>query len=388
MASRTVVFIDDAHTFGGAQIALGATVAALLSETEDTIVCVCTARTWTAIQTIAGASERLHFVEAPPAYPLNLFRFPVRIPPYLRLLRRLREAHPSPIWWLNLPDIEFGLAPLIALRAMGEWPRTYLHGTTRFSPYYAAASFPRRALSRIRDFVADRLLIGLHRQVTLPSRASQQELRERLPRSGLPLLDFLYPAMLVDLESISAPMDASQSPARPLNLWMIGAVVQVHKNNRLALHVLQHLRGRGYTVTLTVAGIGFDLPAFQSEAEALGIGQFITYLGWIGNPCAAAPKDAVVMIPSFHETLNMVAREAMHNGLRLVVSPIPVFREWIPDVFIAASFSVQDFSDRILDVLAIPSESVAVLYTATLQPFSREAFVEGFLIRSGPVQRQ
>ena len=42
---QLIVFVDDAHAFGGAQIALAWGVRALLRNTEERIVCVCTPRT-------------------------------------------------------------------------------------------------------------------------------------------------------------------------------------------------------------------------------------------------------------------------------------------------------------------------------------------------------
>ena len=49
-----IIFIDDAHTFSGAQIALAWAVRALLQNTPYHIVCVCTSRTRDAIQATAG----------------------------------------------------------------------------------------------------------------------------------------------------------------------------------------------------------------------------------------------------------------------------------------------------------------------------------------------
>jgi len=187
-----LVFIDDAPTFGGTQIALAWTIQIVLSRTDLPILCVCTARTRAAIEAVAGIHPRLQFQKAPAALPLNLFAFPFRLPSYWFLLRRIRRRGVEG-WWLNQADIEFCLAPLLVLRAFGEVPRTYLHGTGRFAFFYQAASWKRRLLSRVRDLIADRFVFRLHSLIVAPSRASQAEVETRIANHIGPALGYLYP---------------------------------------------------------------------------------------------------------------------------------------------------------------------------------------------------
>ena len=372
-----LVFIDDAHTFGGTQIALAWTIQIVLSRTDLPILCLCTARTRQAIEAVVGIHSRLQFEEAPAALPLNLFAFPFRLPSYWSLLRRIHRRGVAG-WWLNQADIEFCLAPLLVLRSLGEVPRTYLHGTGRFAFFYQAASWRRKLLSRLRDTVADRFVFRLHSLIVAPSRASQAEVQARLQSRRLPRLGYLYPP---SGEHAGLLQDSAAPAVAPaiLQLWMVGNVVQGHKNHRAALDLIEYLARNGHPATLTLAGVGPDMKSFQEEAARRNLASCITYLGWVADPCAIIPKQAIVFIPSFHETMNLVAREAMRYGLRLVVSPIPVFYEWIPEPLIAKDFSAEAFAARILAVSGITAVELTALYQHALARFSDELFLENLL---------
>jgi len=118
---KPIVFIDDAHTFGGAQIALAWAIHAILHRLPQPVLCICTAATREAIRQITGEDEKLHFIECPPALPLNLFSFPLRLRSFHKLLAPL-ACEGVVTWWLNLSGIEFCLAPLFVLRCLKLYP--------------------------------------------------------------------------------------------------------------------------------------------------------------------------------------------------------------------------------------------------------------------------
>ena len=372
-----IVFIDDAHTFGGTQTSMAWMIRVLLLKTEIPVMWICTARTRAGVEGIVGSHPRLEFVEAPSALPLNLFAFPLRLPAYWTLLHRIRRSGVRG-WCLSLADIEFGLAPLLVLRSMGEEPRTYLHGTGRFVFFHRAGSWKRRLLSRVRDMVANRFVFRLHTSIATHSRASQAEVDFRVASRKRPHTGHLYvPPVGLTTGILQTPAPPS-AKGQPIELWMIGNVIQGHKNCLAALDLLEQLALQGHAATLTIAGVGPDLERLQQEGERRGLADRITYLGWLADPCATAPKHAIVFVPSFHETMNLVAREAMRYGLRLVVSPIPVFHEWIPGALIADDFSPRAFAARTVQVSGMSADELAVLYRNALDQFSDEIFLENF----------
>jgi glycosyltransferase involved in cell wall biosynthesis len=375
--STPIVFIDDAHTFGGTQIALAWTIRLVLLKTDIPVLCICTPRTRAAIEAVNGEHPRLQFEEAPSALPLNIFTFPLRLPAYWFLLQRIRQGGVRG-WWLNLANVEFCLAPLLVLRAMGENTHAYIHGTGRFAFFHRGLKRKRRLLSFVRDAVANRFVFRLHHYLITASRASQAEVESRITSRKPPYIGYLYCPPIGVSDGLFKP-EAPSPEGSPIQLWMIGSVIQGHKNNLAALDVLEELARNGYPAMLTVAGTGSDLKEFENEAERRNLVGKITYLGWLSDPCSRAPKSAILLIPSFHETMNLVAREAMRYGLRLVTSPIPVFHEWIPASLIAADFSATAFAAKILEVGRMSAEELEVLYRNALDQFSDDIFIDDFL---------
>lgn len=375
-----IVFIDDAHTFGGAQIAMAWGIRVVLRDTSESIVCVCSNLTREAVEEVVGVSDRLRFVECPSALPLNLLSFPLRLIPVYRILQKLRRQGVR-AWWLNLSGIEFCLAPHIVLTSLGEEHKAWLHNTERFVFFQRDASLLRRIVGWTRDRVADYWLFGTYRWIVTPSRSATTALLERVTGSLCPAVFHLYyPTIDARSSRGSVPsVGDSGRGRRPLDLWLIGRIEYGHKNSQVALDILQILIGQGKEVTLTVVGDGPDNQDFRDRTAASSFADKVTFLGWRKDPWQAVPANAMVFIPSLYESMSLVAREAMMRRIRLVASPIAVFREWIPAAFLAADFQPQTFVAKILEVEAMQDTAVDSLYTGALSRFSDALFRESFL---------
>lgn len=374
-----IVFVDDAHTFGGAQIALAWAIRTILSETGDQVLCVSTDRTRQAIEEVAGISARLEFMECPAALPFNILTFPLRIPGWISLLLRIRRRGVH-AWWLSLPDIQFCLAPLVVLRCMGESPIGWLHNTERAIFFFPRGSRWRRTLCRLRDWLSERFVFSLYSLLLTPSRATASELSARLRNTGRPLLDHLYCPPIGDPSLVRKSEQGNSLPQseETINLWMIGRIEFGHKNNLLALELLSHLLRQGAAAKLTVVGDGPDRANLEVHAREFGLEDRVSFVGWKADPWDSVPQHSVVVIPSLYESMCIVAREAMLRGIGLVVSPIDVFHEWIPAALIAPSFSADVFAKTLFGVLGLPAEQLRAMYDTALARFSAATFAEAF----------
>jgi len=379
----SIVFIDDAHTSGGAQVALCLAIGAILRRTNDCVVCMCGPRTRNLLQQMVGHHARLNVIECPQALPLNILSFPLRLPRFLWILVRLRRTGVR-AWWLNLSGIEFCIAPLIVLRALGELPHAWLHNTQSTRYFTRTASWSRRCISRLRDGIADRWIFNLYPTLLTPSRASADDLASRLGGLKRTMIGHLYCPMVGEQSSGAEIFEGSdqQPESECISLWMIGRVDYGHKNNLAALDATDILRNMGKAVELVVVGDGPDLDHFKSTTVARGLDGIVTFLGWRDDPWKSVPSDAIVLIPSWYESLNLVAREAMSHGIRLAVSPLPVFHEWIPKQLIADDFSADAFAKAIIHVHGMRSSEMRQLYGKALRKFSDVNFVESFIAYS------
>ena len=373
---QPIVFVDDAHTFGGAQIALGWAIRAILHQCHtQPVVCVCTPATREAVKQITGEDKNLRFIDCPPALPLNIFTFPLRLWVFYKLLKPM-AGQGVRSWRFNLAGIEFCLAPLLILRLFGMHPIAWLHNNETFTFFNTNRSMPIKIVSWARDAMANRLIFGLYRLIVTTSHATEIALKTRFHCINPPLTGFLYPTVGLRIGPHKIEREVT-NPAH-IDLWMINRMDYKHKNNLAGLEVLKHLHDLGKPACLTVVGDGPDMAHFRSSTQELGLSGFVRFKGWQENPWESVPDNAIVLIPSFFESFCLVAREAMLYGARMVLSPLPVFFEWIPSKLIARDFSAEAFVEEIEEVFSMSRERVLALYTEALRKFTEEAFVVKF----------
>lgn len=371
-----IVFIDDANTFGGAQIALAWAIRAIMQNTDQKVVCICTARTKEAILRIVGDEERTTYVICQPALPLNIVSFPVRLVPFFKLLAPLKREEVE-AWWLNLSGMESCLAPLIILKMLGASHASWLHCTEARAILFPGRTPFRRILNRIRDLLADRILARLHPVLATPSKAASDILRKRAHTK----LDILHLYPTVGLPEDSKGKTRQPSPgdvSQRINLWMIGRIQFGQKNNRAAVDTLRALKRRGRAACLNIIGEGPDKEDLLADCSDLVSAGEVNFRGWSADPWSAVAGDDLVLIPSLWEGMPLIAIEAMLRGIRIVTTPLPMFYEGIPSEFIAQGFSGELLADQVERVLGIDLYEVPEKYAQNLRHFSGSSFVELF----------
>ena len=375
--AQPLVFIDDAHTFGGAQIALAWAIRAIVGNTGHSVVCVCPPRTREAILNVVGQSGKLRFVACPEALPLNVASFPLRILPFFNILRRLRQQGVS-AWWLNLSGIEFCLAPTFALSALGESHTAWLHGPESLSFLMPGRSRARKLLNRARDLVANHLLFRLHPVLATPSEAASEDARKRV--RGNAVISPLYPTVARPGSSLANVREAGKERDRKhcVTLWMIGRIEFGHKNNAAAVDTFRVLKRRGFETSLTIIGDGPDMAELIAGCSDLKTRDGLKFSGWSADPWLGVGPDDVVLIPSFWVSLSLVAIEAMLRGVRMVTTPLAVFHEAFPPQFIAGGFCGEALADQVERVLDMGQGDVLRLYDRALVKFSEDRFLRTF----------
>jgi len=374
---QPIVFVDDAKTFGGAQIALGWGIRSLLLHFPGVeVVCICSPLTRKAILRSTGAIEGLRFIDCPSALPLNVFAFPLRLWSFYRLLTPIMRQG-ARLWWFNLADIESCLAPLAILGLRGMRPVGWLHNGEASLFFNARNSFPRKILCGIRDALANRYIFCRYRKIVSPSRSSENSLKGRFNCSRPPRTGFLYPISGIDSERAVGCEDASSSAS--IRLWMIGRLAYGHKNNLAGLDVLRVLQEEEKGASLTVVLDSRSIEDFRNTVTGSGLADSICLRNWEADPWISVPSDAIVLIPSFYESFCLVAKEAMYHGIKMVVSPIPVFFEWVPNELIACDFSAKAFAEKVKTVAAMTRDQIVALYEPVLERLTEDAFVAKFL---------
>jgi glycogen(starch) synthase len=130
-----------------------------------------------------------------------------------------------------------------------------------------------------------------------------------------------------DLEALRANFAA---PDEQLVI-LVGRLVY-EKGFQLALEALPPIIERVGKVRFLVAGSGTHEAELKKQAEELGLSEYGTFLGWIGDdvlPSLYRIADLCV-IPSLYEPFGLVALEAMASGCPCIVADTGGLREVVP----------------------------------------------------------
>lgn len=123
----------------------------------------------------------------------------------------------------------------------------------------------------------------------------------------------------------SAFVDAAPALPRSPGVLRVGMIARMNttaKNHRLLLQAAARLRGKFPNLELVLVGDGPLRPELESEAETLGIGEQVLFLGDRRDiPAVLASLDLSVL-PSASESLSNAIIESMAAGVPVVASRV------------------------------------------------------------------
>jgi glycosyltransferase involved in cell wall biosynthesis len=145
--------------------------------------------------------------------------------------------------------------------------------------------------------------------------AITEDCRQHALRAGAPDSAIRLVFNGTDLRRFSAAEGDTRVMDNRFGRHMIFACRQLfpRKGIRFLIEAVAQLKPRFPDIKLVLAGDGFERPALVALAEQLGIGEDVTFLGWVPN--AMLPPyyraAAVSAIPSLEEGFGIPAAEAM-----------------------------------------------------------------------------
>ena len=124
---------------------------------------------------------------------------------------------------------------------------------------------------------------------------------------------------------------------------LIGRLVY-EKGFQIALEAMPELIQRLPGTRFLVAGSGTHEGELRSQAEALGLMEHGTFLGWIGDDVLHSLYRIadVCVVPSIYEPFGLVALEAMASGCPCIVADTGGLREVVPNEDVGLRFRDRD----------------------------------------------
>ena len=154
--------------------------------------------------------------------------------------------------------------------------------------------------------------------------AITEDCRQHALRAGAPDESLHLVFNGTDLRRFSPAPGGKDCLDSPYGRHMIFACRQLfpRKGIRFLIEAAAQLKPRFPDLKVVVAGDGFERPELIRLAESLGIGDDVTFLGWVAN-CDLPPyyrAAAVSVIPSLEEGFGIPAAEAMGCETPVVAS--------------------------------------------------------------------
>ena len=374
-----VVFVDDAHTFGGAQIALRNVIVSLMLSGNYRITLFSTRENISKVL-VGDAAQKVNAFVIPSAKPLNIFSFFFGVLGVYRVLApQLKDE--SSVWVMNLSGIEFCLSSLFLLKLKGRKSIAWLHNSRTFTDLLPGLVGFRRMLNQVRDKVADRFIFSKYQQIIVPSESERSFLSCRVNRIQNVCVvrnPIVSRVGLSDHHRMAEKCSIEPAGECGLRIYVVGRIEFSTKGQDKCVSISHALAARGVPAHFIFVGDGPDASALSCDFEHVGLAKSLTITGWKEDPYDQITADDIVLIASNFESGSLVAAESMLRGLRIVSSTLPVFKEILPGACIVNSENASDYAQRIISIRDTDLQLLRAMYQEMLNEFSPEAMEKKF----------
>jgi glycogen synthase len=208
-----------------------------------------------------------------------------------------------------------------------EHPQSYIHEVERWianrSERVIACSY------YMREQIADIFAVEEERVTVIPNGIDPEDLQPR------------------DAERLERLRTEFAAPSERLVL-LVGRLVY-EKGFQIALEAMPALIEQLPGTRFVVAGSGTHERELRRQADALGLGEHGTFLGWIGDDVLHSLYRIadVCVVPSIYEPFGLVALEAMASQCPCIVADTGGLREVVPHDEVGLRFRSRDPDDLV-----------------------------------------
>lgn len=114
---------------------------------------------------------------------------------------------------------------------------------------------------------------------------------------------------------------------------ILGAVGRLvaEKNFSVLIDCMAQLRDKGVHISLSIAGDGKQRNELQDKINQLGLSKQIKLLGHKTDIASFYQGIDLLLVPSLQEGQGLILQEAIHYGVPIICSDLPVFKEQLAD---------------------------------------------------------
>lgn len=360
-----ILIADDAHTFGGAQIA-AVNMARYLSETcGHDVVFACSRKNERLTEKLRQLTDVTVINRGHVAIPLYILTHLLVLWRIAFIMKRLSAIRPDVVL-VNMAGLEFGWLYIYAAKLLRLRTICWLHNPTRYDELLPRTGW-RRLTSLVRDRCADQFAKLIVPDVYTVSNAARAYLRQRLKRpDGIGILGNVVFSASPGAAPAADPLAELLAGYRATRIAVVpGRVSYGDKGQDRLLPCLAALERRA--IAIVFVGDGGDLARLKTACAGY---RNVFFAGWQQSIDAYMVHADVVLLPSRFEAQPLIAMEAMALNR-------PVVTSWIaPFIELAGENYACDFSDgaalceKIEEVCSIDKEQLMGEYQARMARFS------------------
>ena len=360
-----VLIADDAHTFGGAQIA-AVNMARYLAETcGHDVVFACSRKNERLTEKLSQLADVTVMDRGHVAMPLNILTHLLVLWRVAFIAQRLRAIRPDVVL-VNMAGFEFGWLYIYAAKLLRLRTICWLHNPTRYDELLPRTGW-RRLASLVRDRCADQFAKLIAPDVFIVSHAARAYLRQRLDRPDqfgiLGNVVFAAPPGAVPAPDPLAGLLAGYRATRVA--VVPGRVSFGDKGQDRLLPCLADLERRA--IAIVFVGDGGDLAALKTACAGH---RNVFFAGWQQSIDAYMVHADVVLLPSRFEAQPLIALEAMALNRPVVTSSIAPFIELAGESYACEFSDGAALCEKIEQVCSIDKEQLMVDYKMRMARFS------------------
>jgi glycosyltransferase involved in cell wall biosynthesis len=362
MIKMKILFFDDAHTFGGAQIA-AVNMAKYMKQEMGLDVCfTCPAsnkRLISRLSQVDGIEVKSDGYSAIPFFLVTHFLFLWRIPSIIKKMRAAR----GDIVIINMAGLEFGWLYIYAAKILKIKKIYWLHNVFLYTDL-----MQREGARHIMDVMRDSLAnifskFIIHDLVTVSSSARISLLQRVGLKNGIKVL-----GNTISLPEINMAMQKNLTRSI-LNGYAAETIAVVpgrisfgDKGQDRLVASLPELES--HNIAIIFIGDGHDLEKLRKLCAGHAN---VFFVGWQDSVAAYMQDADVILLPSRCETQGLIAMEAMYLQTPVLVSNIPAFVELVGEEFVVDFEASMQLCEKIKWVCRLDKMQLTKEYSDRLE---------------------
>lgn len=347
MLPCTLVFYDDAPTFGGHELMVLRLVQHLARQGKHRLTFIASALNTELCRRLGEVVPPIDLRLTPYSSGRGQWiRTYLSIRPLLQL-RRLIEVVKPALLIVVQGGIALSSLGVLAGRLAGVRTVSYLP-MTRDESLFAATPFR----ARLRQWAVRPFYSLPHCLVTISPRMAQYAARRR-PHGSVRVVENGIDLPQLAAESRSAVRSAlGLADGDPL-LLMLGRIEFRQKRHDLAVQALAIARARGLRANLLVVGSGPDEQALRAQVLTLGLADVVHWRDWQADVMPFYAACDLLLLPSRYEGVPLVMLEAMYAGRKILAADVDGMADMLPPAW---TFPSGD-AHALADLLVAPAPS-------------------------------